>query len=120
MPFYTRYIHKSRLASYVFPGVHIIETGIATYYSARGEFPESDVVDQFAEDADTTFFTPLWEGTLLRITINPGPNDELSSLANDESANFFNAKPITQNEAVSRWSLSGPIALRLGLDGEGK
>ena len=33
VPYYQRYIQKARLTSMVFPGVHAIETNVATYYS---------------------------------------------------------------------------------------
>ncbi|SMC19535.1 type IV pilus assembly protein PilA [Desulfacinum hydrothermale DSM 13146] len=59
VPFYQRYVAKSRLTSLVFPGLHSIETNISTYFSAKGTWPTLSVVndlDSFDQDADTTCF----------------------------------------------------------------
>ena len=39
VPYYQKYIQKSRLTSKVFPGVHAIETNLAAYYSLSAGFP---------------------------------------------------------------------------------
>lgn len=60
VPFYQRYVAKSRLTSLVFPGLHAIETNISTYFSTKGTWPTlSSVGDlaSFDQDADTTCIT---------------------------------------------------------------
>ena len=125
VPLYSRYIAKSRLASYVFPGIRVIESNVAAYYSAKTEFPPS--ISSFISEADTTFFSPTWKlgdpDAELRITLKKGPNNELLSLMDmaDTSKNVLISKPQTSSKGlVTHWALSGPVAERLGLGGEGK
>ncbi len=39
VPYYQRYVAKSRLTSLVMPGLHSIETNISTYYAVRSAWP---------------------------------------------------------------------------------
>jgi type IV pilus assembly protein PilA len=44
VPYYQKYIQKSRLTSMVWPGIHAIQTNIAAYYSANGTFPTTGTI----------------------------------------------------------------------------
>ena len=70
VPYYQKYIQKSRLTSKVFPGMHAIETNIATYYSFQQSFPGSGTFAQLCSDANTQYFTPSITGNSLFFTIN--------------------------------------------------
>jgi type IV pilus assembly protein PilA len=120
IPFYSRYIQKSRLGTYVFPGMHVIETNIATYYSAKATYPSSIAVSQvLIIDADTTYFHPQWDevNELLVITLKQIPNGPFKDLAKPPD-NWFTSTPHTNpaKGIISRWSLGGPIAEEFGLD----
>ncbi len=39
VPYYQRYVTKSRLTTLVFPGVHAIENAISTKYAVSGTLP---------------------------------------------------------------------------------
>ena len=39
VPYYQKYIQKARLTSLVMPGVHAIQTNVATYFSLNNTFP---------------------------------------------------------------------------------
>ncbi len=39
VPYYQKYIQKSRLTSKVIPGIHSIQTDLATYFSFQQTFP---------------------------------------------------------------------------------
>ena len=69
VPFYQKYIQKSRLTSKVFPGVHAIETNIGTYYSFANEFPSGATFNEMLSDASTKCFTPTISGKTLTIQI---------------------------------------------------
>jgi len=116
MPLYARYVQKTRMSSYVFPGVHIIETNISVYYSGHGSFPAGSLLTDFCKEADTTYFHPSWGGDSLRVTLKPGPNGELQTLAGNPSRNYFIATPVTSTQVITHWALSGPLATQLGLD----
>lgn len=126
VPFYSRYIQKSRLTNLVFPGMRVIETNISVYYTAKSKFPDSSDISSFIADADTRCFSPSWDSGIpkpfLKIMLKPECK-ELSVLIDpaDTSKNYLTAIPSANNNGlVTNWALGGPIAEHLGLDGEGK
>lgn len=58
VPYYQRYVAKSRLTSKIIPGVHAIETSLGTFYAVRGTNPDTNTytISSFDKDADTTCF----------------------------------------------------------------
>ena len=46
VPYYQKYIQKARLTSHVFPGLHSIETNLATFYSFQSRFPAAASIAQ--------------------------------------------------------------------------
>ena len=55
VPYYQKYIQKARLTSKVFPGMHAIETNLATYYSFQQHLPDmATTVQSLFADANTT------------------------------------------------------------------
>jgi type IV pilus assembly protein PilA len=58
VPFYQRYVMKSRLTSLIFPGMHSMETLVGTYYSTQNDLPGSvDPAVSLSVDADTRYMT---------------------------------------------------------------
>lgn len=60
VPYYQRYVAKSRLTSLVFPGIHAMENAISTKYAVQGELPataeaDSDDMVAWKGDADLTY-----------------------------------------------------------------
>src|SRR5208283_2639339 len=82
VPYYQRYIQKARLTSLVFPGMHAIETNVASYYSLNGAFPTgASTFTAMCADANTLYFTPTISGTGLTFVINSqGATSPLHSL----------------------------------------
>ncbi len=116
VPYYQRYIQKSRLTSLVFPGMHAIQTNVASYFSLNGQFPPAGTVfNQMITDANTRFFTPTVAGTALTVTINStAATSPLFSL----NTQTFTAHAIgTTTNPCGLWSYTGPIATVLGLTG---
>jgi type IV pilus assembly protein PilA len=57
VPFYQRYIAKARLTSYVWPGVHAVETNVGSYYSFNTALPTTAATFQaFLADSDSSCF----------------------------------------------------------------
>ena len=57
VPYYQRYIQKARLTSLVFPGMHAIETNVASYYSLNRVFPTGHAPSlNCVTDANTSYF----------------------------------------------------------------
>jgi type IV pilus assembly protein PilA len=114
VPFYQRYIQKSRMTSKVFPGMHSIETNVGTFYSFQQTFPTNVTV--MAEDADTYCFDPSFNGATLQIRIAQNRCTELESL---REGGTILAAPQTDAGKIQSWFLTGPLATKLGLQGEG-
>ena len=118
VPYYQKYIQKSRLTSKVFPGLHSIETNFATYYSFQQDFPTagSNTFTQLCADANTYYFTPAMSGNTLQITINDhgSATNPLHALAGE----ILTSGPTTSNGKITGWVLGGNLAVNLGLAGE--
>jgi|WetSurMetagenome_2_1015567.scaffolds.fasta_scaffold766673_1 type IV pilus assembly protein PilA len=124
VPFYQRYIAKSRLTALVWPGVHSIQTNLGSYYSFRNTFPAGGTT-QLAmwQDASTLCFTPSIAGATLTIALDktaayavgascPG----LVSLSGG-TLTFY---PLTSAGKITNWVIGQTqLANNLGLAGEG-
>ncbi len=114
VPFYQRYIQKARVTSKVWPGVHAIQTNIATYYSFQQALPTS--MTTMAADSSTACFTPLMSTTNLTITLNTA-NTGCNLMALN-SASVLVTTPVITGSKITAWRLSGSLADTLGLTNE--
>ncbi len=115
VPYYQRYIQRSRLVSLVWPGIHIIETNVGTYFALNANFPTTAAtIAQMAADADSTYFGVAVAGTVVTFTIKQPANSKLASLNTQtlQASALQDAAGI-----VTGWSYSGALALTLGLTG---
>ena len=120
VPFYQKYIQKSRLSSLVMPGVHSIETNIATKWSLQNAWPT--VLTDITGDADMTYFTPVWDTSVDPPTLTI----TLQNSASDSSPKFSQAllgsttlvlTPIVgTNSTITKWQMTGTIATELGIN----
>ncbi|MEN6484106.1 MAG: prepilin-type N-terminal cleavage/methylation domain-containing protein [Syntrophobacteraceae bacterium] len=117
VPFYQKYIQKSRMTSKVFPGMHAIETNVATFYSFQQKLDITDATFQeYIKDADTTCFTPSWStASGLKIVIKG--SDVCKPLASLAGKVICGLPQVTDNK-ITGWKLSGDLAIQLGLEGE--
>ncbi|HOI93360.1 MAG TPA: pilin [Syntrophobacter fumaroxidans] len=120
VPYYQKYIQKSRMVSKVFPGMHAIETNMGTYYSFKNTLLDPSSTEtfvQFVQDADTKCFTPSWTGTALTVNIKSEAQcPELKAL---QLKTLIAAPSMdTSKTKIRGWRLSGPLAIQLGLEGE--
>jgi type IV pilus assembly protein PilA len=111
VPFYQRYVQKSRLTSLVFPGLHSIETNIGALYSVSNTWPTQ--LPGMTGDADTRYFTPsLPTGShSLMITINAGATSPLYQL----NGMVLTSGAIIRTGKITEWQLTGDLATNLGL-----
>ena len=117
VPYYQRYVQKSRLTSLVFPGVHVIETNLASFFAFQPSFPfpTGGTLNSLLGDANTSYFTTTTSGATVSFTIKaPGTTNPLYSLNNQ----VLTAHPLTLGGTISGWELSGTLAASLGLAGE--
>lgn len=116
VPFYMEYIQKARLCSLVLPGVHMIETNVATYYSLENAFPQGSTFITMTEGADTTHFSPLPSGpsTVDFIIKAAGRTDPIHCL----NGQTLTAHVFTTHGTIGGWVLSGSLAASLDLEGE--
>jgi type IV pilus assembly protein PilA len=123
VPFYQKYIQKSRLSSLVMPGIHSIETNIATKWSLQSTWPTYDEVNG---DADTTYFDGTFTTTdpkkpYLTITLkNPDSSNPKFSQALLGNTKLVLTAIVGSNSTITKWQMSGGIADELGItDTEG-
>ncbi len=114
VPYYQRYIQKSRLASLVFPGMHAIQTNVAAYYSLNGAFPTGSTFNTLCSDANTHYFTPTVNSTNTGLTFQINSTGALKAF-NGQSITASAIGNATNYTAV--WSLGGSVATNLGLNG---
>ncbi|MGA2227448.1 MAG: prepilin-type N-terminal cleavage/methylation domain-containing protein [Syntrophobacteraceae bacterium] len=116
VPYYQRYIAKSRLASLVWPGIHVIETNVAAYYSLNASFPASSDLAQIEAEANTTYFSVSMAGTAINFTIKAGATSTNPLYA--LSGQGLTASVVANTAgAVIGWSYSGQLATNMGLAG---
>jgi type IV pilus assembly protein PilA len=117
VPYYQRYIQKSRLTSMVFPGVHVIENNLAAYFAFQPTFPfpTGNTFNTLVSDANTIHFTPSPSGATVNFVINAtGATNPLHAL----DGKTLTAHPLTSGGKISGWQLTGSLAVSLGLAGE--
>jgi type IV pilus assembly protein PilA len=127
VPYYQRYVAKSRLTSLVMPSVHAVETNISTYFAVRATMPAlSTDIDKYVGDADTYWVTfggvaDNYEVTVTVHTENADPNDgnrfPLKALGTEASgkANFRAIANKSSDGNKLYWSYQGTLADELGL-----
>jgi len=125
VPFYQRYIQKARLTSLVMPGIHVIETSLATYYSVQSSFPATiaSAGSPFLADANTKCFgtpTYTYNGTnsiTLTFQVGNAANGTCPSLAllSGAKTGIITVTPQTMAGKITGWALSGSLATNLGL-----
>jgi type IV pilus assembly protein PilA len=117
VPYYQKYIQKARLTSMVFPGVHAIETNMATYYSLNGSFPGNGTFLTLCADANTQYFTPSRiAASTFKIVIIGGNTSPLKALGGTTNGTLI-AHAVTYRNMITSWQMSGSLATSLGLAG---
>jgi type IV pilus assembly protein PilA len=117
VPYYQKYIAKSRLTSKVFPGVHAIETNLASYYAFQPTlpFPTGATFDLLVGDANTQYFTVTPSGDMVTFTIKAVANTNPLHALDSQT---LTAHPLTSGGKITGWQLGGSLATNLGLSGE--
>jgi type IV pilus assembly protein PilA len=120
VPFYQRYVQKSRLTTRVFPGVHSIETNIAARYALNPSgLPTGNLTD-YSRDADTVCLTNAsWTSTtgVLQFDLrSDGATCPYEKLISALSTPHFIATAQTVNGKITHWQLSGSLTEELGLN----
>ena len=131
VPYYQRYVAKSRLTSLVMPAVHSIETNISTFYAVQTSLPSINSIadlQAFTGDADTHFLTfdsSPWtaQGSTgrLKVAINTSAQDSngrtpLSAIGSDNGRNvFYLVATQTPQGQKLYWTYAGTLATELGL-----
>jgi type IV pilus assembly protein PilA len=114
VPFYQKYIQKSRLTSRVFPGIHSIQTNVGSYFSFNNLMPGS-TLPMLTQDANTTCFSIANPSTrVLSFTIkSSGSCPELANLA----GLVITTQASIAHTQIVGWIVGGSLATQLGLSG---
>ncbi len=116
VPYYQRYIQKSRLTSLVMPGVHAMQTNVAAFYSLNGVFPTTAAtVIAMAADGDSTYFGVGIATTVITFTLKQPLNSKLAALGTQ--ALVATALVGSAAGSIGGWSYSGGLATSLGMEG---
>jgi type IV pilus assembly protein PilA len=115
IPLYMSYIQKARIRTFVYPGLHAIETSISLYYATTATMPNSSRLPAMMSDADTTYFHVGLSGNDLVITIDsPQQTSKLSRMHNM----VMYLTPDTNDLKIRTWTLRGSLANYLGINTE--
>lgn len=126
VPYYQRYVAKSRLTSLVMPSVHATETNISTYFAVRATMPNlaGDSIKAFLKDADT-YWVEISEGGSgyeFKIHVNTGQPDKkestrypLKALGTGGEVDFYAVASTGSGGQTLYWSYRGTLATELGL-----
>ena len=131
VPYYQRYVAKSRLTALVMPTVRSVQTNISTFYAVQGTFPTFDAdltISNFLRDADTTFVEVDWltsdcpndANECLEFVVQVDAKDSndktpLRSIGTgDVNDVTFYGVPDRKDNALY-WSYGGNLAVELGL-----
>ncbi|RJO61596.1 MAG: prepilin-type N-terminal cleavage/methylation domain-containing protein [Dehalococcoidia bacterium] len=117
IPAYMNYIQKSRVTALVYPGLHSIQTNLGLYYATNNSIPSvAATLATMMEDADTTRFNvSVTASDVLTITVDStAATSPLYKLDNY----VLTARPRTSGGKITRWSLGGCLATKLGLQSE--
>jgi len=110
VPFYQRYVQKSRLTSLVWPGLHSVETNIGAFYAIRNSFPGT--IANFTADA-YLYYTTSWtiDDTNQWVQFTIDGHTALAQL----HGKVLRATAQTELGKIKSWVLSGNLADELGL-----
>lgn len=109
IPLYLSYITRARVTTYIYPGLHAIESNVALYYATQRMLPGPDDLPAMLNDADTSNFSVEMLSDRLKITVSS--TGKLASL----NGLVMYARPKTENARIVIWALSGTLADRLGI-----
>ena len=109
IPFYLSYITRARVTTYIYPGLHSIESNIALYYATQRAMPTPADLPAMLTDADLSNFQVEMQSDRLKITVASSVK-----LANLNGLVMY-AQPRTENARIVIWVLSGTLADRLGV-----
>lgn len=107
IPLYMSYINRARVVSYIYPGLHAIESNIALYYATQMALPSD--LEGMLEEADTSHFQVEMLGDRLKITV--ASPDKLGAL----NGMVMYARPQTSDKKIVLWVMSGTLADKLGI-----
>jgi type IV pilus assembly protein PilA len=123
VPYYQRYVAKSRLTSLVFPGIHAIENAISTKFAVAGSLPASAGVNStemnaFAGDADVAYMDSsklAWTRTSsllgkLTVDIDVTGNDKFKALNGKSEMRAV----ATASAGKCYWTYEGTLAREFG------
>jgi prepilin-type N-terminal cleavage/methylation domain-containing protein len=112
IPFYLSHVNRAKVVTYIYPGLHSIETNIALYYATRKALPTAAELPAMLAEADTTHFQVDMGTDRLRITVDS--TDKLGAL----NGMVMYARPRTDNARIVLWVMSGTLAEKLGISEE--
>jgi type IV pilus assembly protein PilA len=122
VPFYQRYVQKSRLTTRVFPGVHSIETNIAARYALNPSGLPGGTLADYSRDADTVCLqNDNWDPATGQLEFDLRPDGatcpyEKLVAGLPSGVRHFIAVAQTANGKITHWELSGSLTEELGLN----
>jgi type IV pilus assembly protein PilA len=110
IPFYMSHVQRAKVVTYIYPGLHAIETNIALFYATQTALPTAAEFPAMVVGADTRHFQVEMLADRLKLTVDS--TDKLGSL----NHMVMYAQPQTNNSRIVLWTMSGTLAERLGIN----
>lgn len=126
VPYYQRYVAKSRLTSLVMPSVHAVETNVSTFFAVNSTLPavgSGTVLQQYLNDADDKYVGITGNASnqlVFTVKINATNKDNKTPLkaigTSTGGKNVFRGVPQRSADGNKLyWSYAGTLAAELGL-----
>ena len=110
IPCYISYVQQSRVVAVIIPRLHLVETSVSLFYSARNRLPGDKDIDYILKDIDTEYCDiTLTNGSIAMKIDAPDRRSKLHILNNS----VLVASPVVTKEKIVNWHLSGEMAERL-------
>lgn len=110
IPWYLSYVNRAKVVTYIYPGLHVIESNVALYYATQLTLPTGADLPEMMTEADTGHFQVEMLADRLKITVDSP--DKLGAL----NGMVMYARPRTENDRIVLWVLSGTLAEKLGIN----
>lgn len=110
IPFYMSYVNRAKVVSYIYPGLHAIESNIGLFYATQGVLPDQAGLPGMLSGANTNHFQVEMLADRLKITVDSP--EKLRAL----NGMVMYAKPLTDHAQIVIWAMSGTLAEKLGVN----
>ncbi len=116
IPMYRNYIQKARVASYVIPTVHAVETNVSAFYATRNRFPVLATVQLMSSDANTKYLSVTGITAAGVITFTLVATEKIKDIVTSYGTGLTATADTSTAGRIDVWTLGGSFADGMGLE----